>query len=76
MYEISKETIAKAKDCDRAFACLKEDDQPSCKISYCVNDKIHFLEKLERYCPYHINYANKQVCNCPVRIEIYQKYGV
>lgn len=76
MFDISEEILAKAKNCDRDFACLTEEDQPSCKISHCVNDKILFLEKLERHCPYHLSYAHEYVCNCPVRIEIYQKYGV
>ena len=76
MYQIDSEIIEQANECDRNFECLAEKNQPSCKISYCVSESVHFLKKLNRNCPYHVDFGCCPVCTCPVRKEIYNKYGV
>ena len=76
MYVIDKSILNQANKCDRDFECLTNPTQPSCKISSCINQNIHFLEKLERSCPYNIEFGYSPICTCPVRKEIYNKYGV
>lgn len=73
-YNISQEILDLAKNCDKNFACLAESDNPSCKIASCINE-VYFLEKLERVCPFNMHFGNNVICNCPVRLEIYRKYG-
>lgn len=76
MYEVEKSIIDKTINCDNNFACLTEENSPSCKVSSCVGCKIHFLEKLERDCPYHQEFGFSYICKCPVRIELYNKYKI
>ena len=75
LYDINKEIIAKADKCDKNYACLYEPDGLSCTILSCLNGKIHFVNKLERMCPYHLEFGYSHLCGCPVRKEIYDKYG-
>jgi len=75
MFEIDKMIIDQAKDCDRNFECLTDPDQPSCKVSECLNDNVHFLVELCRPCLYFLKWGfNDHICTCPVRKEIYNKY--
>lgn len=76
MYEVDQTIIDKAVDCDKNHACLTEENHPCCKVSSCVGSKILFLEKLERDCPYHQEFGFSYICNCPVRIELYNKYKI
>ena len=75
MYEIDKSVIEEAVKCDRNHECLTQSEQPSCKICHCINNQIHFVEKLERLCPYYLEFGYGYVCNCPVRKEIFNLYG-
>ena len=74
-YEIDPDIIKSATQCDRNLECLIKEDQPSCKITECVNNKVHFLEELCRPCTYFIRYGfDSFICTCPVRKEIYNKF--
>lgn len=75
MYKIDQDIIDKATKCDKEFACLKESCHPSCKVSDCINYKVHFIEKLDRHCPYFVHFGFSTVCTCPVRKEIFNIYG-
>ena len=72
---ISQEIIDQATECDRDFSCLVNSSEPSCKISACIKNA-YFIDNLERTCPYNIEYGHQHLCTCPVRKEIYRKYGI
>ena len=76
MYEVDKTIIEKATRCDKNYSCLSEENLPSCKVASCVGCKIHFIEKLERDCEYYQEFGFSFICNCPVRIELYNKYNI
>ena len=75
MYEIDQSIILQAANCDMDFICLTEKAHPSCKVESCIGCSVHFIEKLERNCNFNQAFGNGHVCICPVRKEIYNKYG-
>ncbi len=75
-YEISQEIFRQTLECDRDIECLVPGNQPSCSIKDCVNQKVHFIAKHNRHCPYHLHFGNEIICTCPVRKELYNRYKV
>ena len=75
MYNVSESIISSAKKCDKRLMCLSNTGKPYCKIGNCVNNKVLFLTKLERVCPYYLEFGYGHICNCPVRKEIFRIYG-
>ena len=71
--EIDQKIIDKT-ECDFDFACLKN-NLPFCKVERCI-DKVCFLSSVsDSNCNNKIYFGDSIICNCPVRIEIYDKYG-
>jgi hypothetical protein len=74
MFEISKSILDQAVNCDQNYACLKNSGSNCCKTDFCVNDKILFIKDLKRECSYSKSFGYSYICNCPVRMEIFNKY--
>ncbi len=75
--EIDESIIKKADKCTKEHKCLFEKDSVYCKIERCINSDILFLECKESiFCNYQLSYGNCQICRCPVRIEIFNKYKI
>jgi len=64
--------------CDYNFICLKKETRHEiCEINRCVDNKICFLKKKnKKQCNHAVNYANTVICNCPVRIELFEKFDI
>lgn len=63
--------------CDKHLSCLAEPATPLCRVKQCVQGKVHFIECVDRLvCSYRMSFGNAFVCNCPVRKEIYDQYGI
>ena len=74
---VSEETIAETKRCEKAFSCLKKTNEDLCPIESCVNGKVHFIKCLSTVsCSYRIYNAYNCICRCPTRMELYNRYGV
>jgi len=72
--KIDKKIIDETK-CDFNFICLKN-NKPLCVVERCL-DKVCFLHSChEGVCNNKIFYGDSIICNCPVRIEIFNKYGI
>jgi hypothetical protein len=75
-YEIDDETFNTVKQCDKSFECLSDDATCLCEVEKCVNRVIFTYEcKDGKYCHFQQDYGDKLFCTCPVRKEIYNKYG-
>ena len=72
--KISKETLDKTVYCKKDFDCIKNNNI-CCKVVDCVNKEVYFVECRKFFCNYRLNYGNSDICNCPTRKEIYNKYG-
>lgn len=77
-FNIDKDVIAQASKCRTSLACLNDKGYKVCKVDRAVNGGgIIFVECQEtRNCDYKNSYGySLYFCNCPVRKEIYKKYG-
>ena len=73
--EVSEETRQETDKCWRGFACLSGDEDVICRVRDRVSDVI-FVEKTKQtYCPYDVTFGYSHICSCPVRREIYERYG-
>ena len=79
-YDIPKEVIAKASECDKAYKCLtKAPHELCCVRSRSVQGAVTFVKcALHTDCPFVETYtsADTVICNCPVRKEIWHRYHV
>ncbi len=64
--------------CDKDFSCLKEETRHEmCKVDRCLDSKICFLKDAKnKTCINKLNYGDAHICDCPVRVELYEKYGL
>jgi len=75
--EIDQEILQKTTNCEKNFSCLSNKNHIPCKVKSIINNKVIFVECLNRdYCKYIQNYGNSYICLCPTRIEIFKKYGI
>jgi hypothetical protein len=71
---IDSEIIERATKCDKKFACLTSSKHECCEICISLNDEICVLRCAAlNTCNYRLN-GFSDVCTCPVRVEIYNKY--
>jgi len=74
-FEIDQEIIDKTT-CEYEFACLKNNNTDFiCKVDRCLDGICFLSSPKEQQCNNKIYYGDTVICNCPVRIEIYDKYG-
>lgn len=74
--EITKETIEKTTKCLKNFECLNG-GSIRCKVEDCINNEVHFVKSSStEYCPYNLSFGDDNICTCPTRKEIYNKYGI
>ena len=75
--KIEEQIITKTTHCEKNFDCLKSDKHHCCKVKYCVNKEVHFINCANNInCSYKMIFGNSFICICPVRKEIYNKNGV
>ena len=73
--KINKETLEKTVHCKKDFDCIKNNNI-CCKVESCVNKEVHFVECSEKKsCYYRMTFGHSDICTCPTRKEIYNKYG-
>ena len=74
--EIEAEVLQNTKKCTSNFECLINEDYV-CRntiVDRNYSNKILFIDCPKSSCNYRTNFADKTICSCPVRIEIYVKY--
>lgn len=76
-FEIDQEILRKADKCKRGLACLFGDDLDGLHdVEDVMGRVLHFVKCTDNSCPYLASYGFLgNACSCPVRIEIYRKYG-
>jgi hypothetical protein len=74
--EIDESIIKKTTKCEKHFACLSKKNHVCCEIFMSFNNEICVIRegKTSRHvCNYKAN-GFSEVCTCPVRIEMHNKY--
>jgi hypothetical protein len=75
--EIDKDIKKSTTKCEKGLKCLVDNTYELCKVTESVRDKVLFVECLEEnICSYKMGYGYANICNCPVRKEIYKKYKI
>lgn len=75
--EINVTILKKTTACSKKHECLQNKDTVYCKVERCINDTVLILECKEQLsCNYQLAFGNSQICRCPIRIEIFNKYKV
>ena len=70
--------IIKKTQCEKDFMCLKEGAESQiCKINQCLGNQYCLLKesKIEN-CINRFSFGFSEICKCPVRVEIFEKYGI
>ena len=63
--------------CKKAYACREA--HTYCRPAFPIDgDYFYFvsLDQVDRDCPYMKEYCSLHTCDCPVRLEIYQRYKI
>jgi hypothetical protein len=73
--KIEKEILDKTVKCTKDFDCLKNEKHIYCKVERVIDNKIDFIKCKEKtLCNYKLAFGYSNICTCPTRIEIYNKY--
>lgn len=73
--EVLGSTRDKADKCWRGFICLSGEESGICVVQYSVSDLLFVERTREGYCPYDVGFGYSHICSCPVRQELYERYG-
>ena len=74
--ELDANILSQTTECTRDFACLTDPGQ-LCRVENCVNNKVHFIQcRNDVKCNYQISFGYSFICSCPIRKEIYNRYGL
>ena len=74
--EIDENILKTTTKCIDNYECLKNENHPCLKSkveSYSIG-KVIFINCIKTDCHYKMDYGYSTICNCPVRIEIFNKY--
>ena len=79
IFNVSDEAIKRTDKCQYGFSCLNNDGWTfnGCVGNKDIRDFLNLKEKKSEHCSYLISFGQSSYfCQCPVRLEIYQKYNV
>lgn len=75
-FEIGEAVIQAATECEKALACLQCEEQVYCAVEQCLMHRVHYVKCLhDETCVYQSSLENFPICTCPVRKEIFNRYG-
>ncbi|MBW2265828.1 MAG: hypothetical protein JRD47_06930 [Deltaproteobacteria bacterium] len=84
-YEVDEEILKLATKCGRNFKCLSDESPDICGVLRAVGTQLIITNCTEHcaMCPYCLSFnpvespaATESFCTCPVRIELYKRYGI
>lgn len=75
--EIDEDILKTTTNCKFNHECLRNENHPclKSKIENYSFGKILFVNCIKTDCHNKMNYGYSTICNCPVRIEIFNKYN-
>ena len=75
-FVIDRETISET-ECDKGFSCLYGDRLELCRVEWTLGKNMLTLECKDILdCRHNKAYGGIHICNCPVRIKIYELYDL
>ena len=77
LLNIDADAFCKAAECQKEHDCLWDGARELCSLKCLSLDRFCCLkESCDPSCIYCTVLDNQSYCGCPVRVEIYKKYGV
>jgi len=68
--------VSKTKCCENNKDCLKNEEHIFCQVQYFCNNQVLFVKSVSaQKCHYKSSFGYSHSCHCPIRKEIYLKYG-
>ena len=76
--QVDLRIAAQARRCKQQLVCLSGDLEGLCKVKDIAVDVLYLVEGMEKQgCGYQVPFGQDTiVCLCPVRREIYKRYGI
>lgn len=76
-YNVNADTVCRAAECKKGHACLWGKTEDLCRL-YCLSlDRFCCLRgSCNSNCAYCTLLDRQSLCGCPVRVELYKKYGL
>ena len=78
-YEVDEDTIKRAVNCARDQVCLSGEEELRCQPSDVMSGSSAEVALLQcpedEGCAYCLSFGHTSICQCPVRIEIFKRYG-
>jgi len=76
-YEVSEEARRATSKCLSSFSCLTGEKLDLCAVEKCVNGQVHLLTcRHNGNCSYRHPFGQGDLCMCPVRKELFNKYQI
>jgi hypothetical protein len=77
---LSDDVLTQTTKCEMDFACLSNRTDHLCKVERLIgfgSKPVLFLRQGEEpYCHYNFGFGTSIICSCPVRLELYKRYGI
>jgi hypothetical protein len=74
---IREEVRERAPQCQRDLCCIQRDKRgPLCSVKQSVNGVLFVDYGHSIVCHYMLLFGVDDICTCPVRKEIYARYGI
>jgi len=76
-YELNEDTLHHTTKCPREKRCLKRGGGPECEVDRIVEDGGVFLHSVKpEPCVYKMSFGYEYICHCPIRYELFDRFGV
>jgi hypothetical protein len=76
-FNINEETKRVTRKCVKGFSCLSAERNELCRVISCYDNDIHFIYcATDILCSYKNNIGGRDYCECPIRMNIYDEYGI
>jgi hypothetical protein len=76
MRQVDGDVLGRTTMCPREFSCLENDSRCTCPAAGTTLGGV-LLEKANcQGCPYLVKGGGSDLCACPTRVKLQEKYGV
>jgi hypothetical protein len=75
-YQISEDAKKRTPKCSCNFECLFNDKWDTCSIEKEISGGL-IIKYIctEKFCNYYLSYGSRNICMCPIRVEIFRRYN-
>ena len=76
--QFPEKILNEAKECSKNYSCLSNQENGRCTVNFSM-EGIPFVmikKPSDDQCPYYFDFGDSHFCNCPVRFELYRRYGI